>query len=133
MVRSKLRPLIITALLAVAIAGIVYAFSNGPRPPQEKTSAIVRVSPPPGDLDLRQMAVGVTWAAGSPGTLSADGARVPGDELHREPPLYQTPLTPRAGGQFNLGPGRHCASVTYWPLASPADTRPSAPWCFNLH
>jgi hypothetical protein len=133
MVRSKLRPLIITVLLAVAIAGIVYAFSSSPRPPQEKTSAIVRVSPPPGDLDLRQTAVSVTLAAGYTGNLFVDGAQVPEDELHREPTLYQITLTPRAGGQFNLGPGRHCASVTYWPLASPADTRPSAPWCFNLH
>ena len=136
MVRSRLRPLIISVLLAIAIAGIVYAFSSSPRPrerQQATTTAIVRVTPPSGDLDLRQATVGVTLAAGYTGNLLVDGIQVPEDELHREPALYQITLQPRPGGQFNLGPGRHCASVTYWPLASPADKRDSPPWCFTLH
>jgi hypothetical protein len=132
MVRSRLRPLIITALLAIAIGGIVYAFSSGPRPPQQNANAIVRVTPPADDLVLRQTPVGVTLAAGYTGNLFVDGAQVPEDELDRQPVLYQITLKPRPGSQFDLGPGRHCASVTYWPLASPAETRPSPPWCFNL-
>jgi hypothetical protein len=136
MVRSRLRPLIIAVLLAIALAGIVYAFSSSPRPrerQQTTTSAVVRVTPTPGDLDLRQAQVGVTLAAGYTGNLFVDGTQVPEDELHREAALYQITLVPRPGGQFNLGPGRHCASVTYWPMASPADKRDSPPWCFNLH
>jgi len=134
MVRSRLRPLIIAVLLAVAIAGFVVAFSGVRRPPPaQETTAVVRVMPPPGDLDLRQAQVGVTLAAGYTGDLLVDGIQVPEDELHREPALYQITLVPKPGGQFNLGPGRHCASVTYWPYASPADKRPSPPWCFNLH
>ena len=89
--------------------------------------------PPPGDLDLRQVSVGVTLAAGYTGNLYVDGTQVPEDELHRIPALYQITLQPKPGGQFNLGPGRHCASVTYWPLATPTDKRGSPPWCFNLH
>ena len=127
------RRLIITALLAVAVVGIVVAFSGARRPSLQQTSAVRQVMPPSGDLDLRQVNVGVTLAAGYTGDLFVDGAQVPEDELHREPALYQITLQPRPSGQFNLGPGRHCASVRYWPLATPNDTRDSAPWCFNLH
>jgi len=134
MLRSKLPSLIIAVLLVVAIGGIVWAFSsNSSRPPEQETNAVVRVMPPPGDLDLRQVTVGVTLAAGYSGNLFVDGTQVPEDELHREPALYQITLQPRPGGEFNLGPGRHCASVTYWPLAAPNDKRDSPPWCFNLH
>ena len=127
------RRLIITALLAVAVVGIVVAFSGARRPSLQQTSVVRQVMPPSGDLDLRQVSVGVTLAAGYTGDLFVDGAQVPEDELHREPALYQITLQPRPSGQFNLGPGHHCASVTYWPLASPTDKRPSPPWCFNLH
>ena len=121
-------------LLIVAVAGIVYAFSSTSRPPPvRETNAVLNVTPPPGDLDLRQVQVGVTLAAGYTGNLFVDGNQVPEDELHRVPALYQITLQPRPGGQFALGPGRHCASVTYWPIANPNDTRPSPPWCFNLH
>src|SRR5438105_10007266 len=134
MLRARLPSLIIGVLLIIAVAGIVYAFSSSPKPPQEKTgNAVVRVMPPAGDLDLRQVEVGVTLAAGYTGDLFVDGTQVPEDELHRVPALYQITLQPRPSGQFNLGPGHHCASVTYWPLASPTDKRPSPPWCFNLH
>ena len=134
MLRSKLPSLIIAALVVIAAAGMVWAFSSKSSPPPvQETSAVVRVMPPPGDLDLRQVQVGVTLGAGYTGDLFVDGAQVPEDELHREPALYQITLQPRPSGQFNLGPGHHCASVTYWPLASPTDKRPSPPWCFNLH
>ena len=134
MLRSKLPSLIIAVLLAVAVGGIVWAFSNNSsRPPAQETNAVVRVMPPPGDLDLRQVTVGVTLAAGYSDNLFVDGTQVPEDELHREPALYQITLQPRPDSQFNLGPGHHCASVTYWPLAAPNDTRNSPPWCFNLH
>ena len=128
-----IRRVVITALLAVAVVGVVFAFSHGRREPPQGSGVIAQVMPPGGDLDLRQVQVGVTLGAGYTGDLFVDGAQVPEDELHREPALYQITLQPRPGGQFNLGPGHHCASVTYWPLASPTDKRPSPPWCFNLH
>jgi hypothetical protein len=126
--------LIIGVLLIVAVALLVWAFSSSPKPSQEQTgNAVVRVTPPDGDLDLRQVQVGVTLAAGYSGDLFVDDNQVPEDELHRVPALYQITLVPKPGGQFNLGPGRHCASVRYWPLANPSETRSSPPWCFTLH
>lgn len=128
-----IRRVVITALLAVAVVGVVVAFSSSRRPPAPSSGPVVQVMPPGGDLDLRQVTVGVKLAAGYTGDLSVDGMQVPEDELHREPALYQITLQPRPGGQFNLGPGRHCAAVLYWPIASPTDKRDSAPWCFSLH
>jgi hypothetical protein len=133
MLRSRLPSLIIAVLLVAAVAGIVFAFSSSRRPPEQKTSAVRSVMPPPGDLDLRQVQVGVTLNAGYTGDLFVDGAQVPEDEVHREPALYQLTLQPKPGGQFILGPGRHCASVRYWPLANASDKRDAPPWCFNLH
>ena len=133
MLRARLPAIIMGALLIIAAAGFVHAFSGGKRQSEQAGNAVVRVMPTPGDLDLRQVTVGVTLAAGYTGNLFVDGTQVPEDEVHREPVLYQITLQPRPGSQFNLGPGPHCASVTYWPLATPNDTRNSPPWCFNLH
>jgi len=132
-VRERLPTLIMATLIVIAIIGFVFTFSHTSRPPEQTGNAVVRVMPPDGDLDLRQMQVGVTLAAGYDGNLFVDGQQVPEDELHRVPALYQITLQPTPGGQFNLGPGRHCASVKYWPIASPTDQRDSPPWCFTLH
>jgi len=130
------RRIIIAVLVAGALVGLGWAFNSASKTnpsSSQTTRAVQEVFPPPGDLDLRQVTVGVRLAPGYTGDLFVDGKRVPDDELHREPALYQLTLRPRPGGQFNLGPGRHCAAVRYWLLAQPDDKRDSPPWCFNLH
>jgi hypothetical protein len=127
------RRIVLSVLVAGSLVGLVFGLSSARRPPSGETSAVQQVMPPPGDLDLRQVTVGVKLATGYTGDLFVDGVQVPEDELHREPALYQITLQPRPGGQFNLGPGRHCADVRYWRLAQPDDKRDSPQWCFNLH
>jgi hypothetical protein len=127
------RRIILTVLVAGALVGIALSFSSAKRPPAESTSAVEQTFPPAGDLDLRQVTVGVKLATGYTGDLFVDGQQVPEDELNRVPALYQITLQPRPEGQFQLGPGRHCASVRYWRLAQPDDKRDSPPWCFTLH
>jgi hypothetical protein len=128
-----IRRLVITALVAVALVGVVVAFSSSRRPPNPATSAVIETYPPEGDLDLRQVTVGAKLAPGYTGDLFVDGQQVPEDELHREPALYTLTLQPLPDSSYKLGPGRHCATVRYWPLAQPNDKRDSRPWCFNLH
>jgi hypothetical protein len=128
-----LRRIVLTLLVAGAVVGLAVGFSGSRRPTTPTTSAVQETFPPSGDLDLRQATVGVKLAAGYTGDLFVDRAQVPDDEIHREPALYQITLQPRPGGQFNLGPGRHCATVRYWLLAQPDDKRDSPPWCFTLH
>jgi len=128
-----IRRVVLTALVAAALVGLALSFSSGKRPPKETASAVEQTFPPTGDLDLRQVTVGVKLATGYTGDLFVDGQQVPEDELHREPALYQITLAPRPDGQFQLGPGRHCANVRYWRLAQPDDRRDSPQWCFTLH
>jgi len=128
-----IRRFILGALVVISLVGLGYAFSLARRPDPPKASAVEQVFPPPGDLDLKQVTVGVKLAAGYTGDLFVDGTQVPDDELQREPALYQILLKPHPSGDFNLGPGRHCAFVRYWRLAQPDDKRDSTQWCFDLH
>jgi len=128
-----IRRIVLTLLVAGATVGLPLAFSSGKRPPKDTASAVVQTFPPSGDLDLRQVTVGVKLATGYTGDLFVDDQPVPPDEVHFEPALYQLTLTPRPDSRFELGPGRHCASVRYYRLAQPDDKRDSPPWCFTLH
>lgn len=128
-----IRRIVLTVIVAGALVGLALSFSGGKRPPKDASSAVLATFPPTGDLDLRQVTVGVKLATGYTGDLFIDGQQVPADEVHFEPALYQLTLTPKPDSQFELGPGRHCASVRYYRLAQPDDKRDSPPWCFTLH
>jgi len=127
------RRLIIAAVVAAALVGLATTFNSTPRPRTQTASAVVATFPPSGDLDLRQVTVGVKLATGYTGNLFVDGVQVSEDELNRVPALYQITVVPKPDSQFKLGPGQHCASVRYWRLAQPDDKRDSPPWCFTLH
>ncbi len=131
------RRIVLSVLVIGALVGLGWAFNSASKPetsaPQTTPNAVLRTFPPAGDLDLRQVTVGVQLAPGYTGDLFVDGRQVPEDELKREPALYQITLQPRPGSDFNLGPGRHCASLRYWRLAQPDVVRDAPPWCFNLH
>ena len=85
------------------------------------------------------------WAAGQntidaqcrpgfEGALVLDGAEIPESDLYREPSLYQIELRPEEGSIFaDLTPGRHCASIVFWPAAQGRQAASSQQWCFNLH
>src|SRR5436305_15011175 len=94
MLRSRLPSLIIGVLLIVAVAGIVFAFSSSRRPPEQRTSAVRQVMPPPGALDLRQVPAGVRRAAGYTRALVVVGAPAPDAQLPRERPPSRTPPQP---------------------------------------
>lgn len=131
------RRIVLTVLVVGSLIGLAWAFNSASTPktsaPQVNTTAVLRTLPPAGDLDLRQVEVGVELAPGYTGDLYFDGARVPEDEVHRGPTPEQITLRPKPGGQFVLSPGKHCAAVHYWRVPQPNDVRESAPWCFNLH
>jgi hypothetical protein len=131
------RRIVMTVLVVGSLIGLAWAFNSASKPkttaPQSTPNAVLRTFPPAGDLDLRQVMVGVLLAPGYTGDLYVDGRKVPEDELKRVPALYQITLQPRPGGEFALGPGHHCASVRYWRIAQPDDVREAPPWCFDLH
>ena len=95
---------------------------------------VERIYPTPGDLDLRQVKIGAILKAGFEGSLTLDGAVIPESDLYREPSLYQIELRPEEGSIFaDPKPGRHCASIVFWPASQGRQAAATQQWCFNLH
>src|SRR5437868_7051383 len=112
------RQLVMGFLLAAAVGGVVFAFSA---PTHHDTvgrpAAVEAVSPPGGDLDLRQTTISADLAPGYTGYLTFDGVEVGEDDLQRVDALNSVTLTPQPDSNYRvLQPGPHCASVVYWPV-----------------
>ena len=128
------RRILTTALLMVAAAGFIYAFTRPTpaRQPTFKDAAIRRVDPAPGDRVIRQTAVFVDLDPAYTGVLSIDGQRIPEDQVTKVG-LAGLSFTPGEGKEFSkFRPGRHCASVELWPTSSPGAPHRQYPWCFNV-
>ncbi len=128
------RRIIMTLIAAVAVAGFVWAFSEpkqdplGPLPP-----AVERVSPPGGDLDLRQTTIAADLAPGFTGYLLFDGVEVARDDLVIVPALNSITLMPQPGSDYEeIQPGSHCATVVYNQIGQTEEAG-RFQWCFKLH
>jgi hypothetical protein len=131
---ALMRRVIISVIAAVAVAGIGWAFSASAPPKKVTRPGIEAVSPPEGDLDLRQVQVGVDLAPGYTGTLYLDNVEIPEDDLHRVPAVNSITLKPQNDSPFRqLSPGRHVASVVYWPIAVGRSQEQRYTWRFSLH
>ena len=131
---DKLRRILISVVVAGAIVGLAIGFSGARKPTELVQPGVDRIYPTPGDLDLRQVKIGAVLKAGYEGALILDGAEIPESDLYREPSLYQIELRPEKGSIFaDLKPGRHCASIVFWPAAQGRRAASTQQWCFNLH
>lgn len=130
------RRLVISVVLAGAVVMMVWAFSQSRTTPRVayRDSAIVAVYPEVGDLDLRQMRIGVQINPAWTGVLEVDGTEIPEDQVERVVGLNQIYYTPGPGKITGaLAPGKHCATAVVWQLT---DTRAQSHpynWCFNVH
>jgi hypothetical protein len=131
---SGARRVVVSIVAAIAITGIGLGFSMGTKPKTETRTGIESVSPLPGDLDLRQVQVGVDLSPGYTGILYLDGVEIPEDDLQRVPALNTITLRPQEGSPYKqLAPGSHNAMVEYW-LITEGRSRPHVyRWSFNLH
>lgn len=130
-----LRRLIMTAIAAAAVGGIVFAFS-GPTQEDEPNmpDAIESVFPLSGNLELRQVAITADLAPGYTGYLAVDGNEVPEDDVQFVLALNSLTLTPQPGSDFEtFEPGSHCATVFYRQIGQPRENSSSYRWCFRLH
>ena len=135
MKRPLLRRLIMTLIAAVAVGGIVFAFSGptgtdaGNLPP-----AVESVFPLSGNLELRQVMITADLAPGYTGFLAIDGAEVPDDDVQFVDALNTVTLRPGPDSDFTtLEPGTHCATVFYRRIGQPRENSTSYRWCFKLH
>lgn len=128
------RRLIMTLIAAVAVGGLVFAFSgpSGDRAPK-KPAGVEAVFPQGGDLNLRQATIMADLATGYTGYLAIDGAEVPEDDLQIVAALNTVTLKPQPGSDFEtLQPGGHCATVFYRRIGEPRENSSSYRWCFRL-
>jgi hypothetical protein len=130
------RRLIMGILAAIAVGGLVYTASAPTHKSgsQLRPPAVESVSPPGGDLDLRQITLAADLAPGYTGYLTLDGVEIPADDLQIVDALNTITLKPQPGSDYEqLRPGPHCASVVYWPIGQTRDDGQSYTWCFSLH
>ena len=124
-----------TLIAAVAVGGIVFAFSG---PTQDdgvtKPAAIESVFPVAGNLELRQVRISADLAPGYTGYLAIDGNEVPEDDVQFVDALNSLTLRPQPGSDFErLAEGSHCATVFYRRIGQPRASSAAFNWCFRLH
>ena len=135
MKRPLLRRLIMTAIAAAAVGGIVFAFSGPSGTDADNLPpAVESVFPLSGNLELRQVMIVADLAPGYTGYLAIDGNEVPDDDVQFVDALNTVTLRPGPGSDFTtLEPGSHCATVFYRRIGQPRENSTSYHWCFKLH
>ena len=130
-----LRRIIMTLIAAVAVGGIVFAFSGPTQTDDDNLPAAVEaVFPVSGNLELRQAQIYADLAPGYTGYLAIDGAEVPEDDVQFVDALNSLTLKPGPGSDFaTLEPGSHCATVFYRQIGQPRTNSVAYRWCFRLH
>lgn len=131
------RRVVMSLMLAVAAALVVYAFNSAPtaESPSCSSADVEFVSPCGGDLKLRQTEILADLRSGLTGVLRVDSVEIPEDQLLRVPALNQFSFTPGEGKEIeSLEPGRHCVEAIYWPVTGDrADGTEVFRWCFQAH
>ena len=130
-----LRRIIMTLIAAVAVGGLVFAFSGPSGTDDSKLPpAIEAVFPLSGNLELRQTAIVADLAPGYTGYLAIDGREVPEDDVQFVDALNTLTLKPGPGSDFSaLEEGSHCATVFYRQIGQPRTNSQLYRWCFRLH
>lgn len=131
-----LRRLVISLLVAVAVGGILFAFSAGAsEPPTVTVPGVESVSPPAGTFALRQDRIAADLESGFDGVLQIDGVEIPDDQLQRTIELGIVSFTPGPEKEFErLAPGRHRARVVFWAVAEGrGQDDKTFEWFFNVH
>ena len=129
------RRIVMTLILAVAVGGFVFVFSE---PKQElipdRPPEVEAVYPDGGNLDLRQVTIVADLAPGYTGYLLLDGVEVPRDDVQFVDALNTLTLRPQPGSDYEvLRPGPHCATAVYRRIGEPESESSNYRWCFRLH
>ena len=131
-----LRRIVISLLVAVGVAGMIFAFTEAEsEPPTVTVPGVESVSPQPGSLALRQDRVIADLQSGFDGVLQIDGVEIPDDQLQRTIELGIVSFAPGPEKEFErLAPGRHRARVVFWPVSDGrGDDNRTYEWFFNVH
>lgn len=129
------RRIVMTLIAAVAVAGFVFVFTSPKQDDLGKLPEVIEsVSPPGGNLDLRQVTISADLKPGYTGFLLLDGVEVPRDELVVVDALNSVTFRPPPESDYyQLEPGPHCATVVYRRFGEVEDASSRYRWCFSLH
>ena len=132
--RPWVRPILVTALLGVA-AFLLYVGvqAQTEEEPEVRRAGVARVFPAPGDVALRQDAIGAELDFGYSGRLRVDRRDIPDDQIDAIAGINRLSFTPGAAKEIeSLDEGRHCVSLIYWRTSDGEESagRPYT-WCFT--
>jgi hypothetical protein len=133
--RNLTRRLFFGALVALAVAAMAIAISNGrtaPTAQADRSEAIDAFVPNQGADVLRQSTVGIDVADGYQARLVVNGVNIPDDQLSGDRGLGQYFFTPGPGLVLeSLSGGQNCVLATYWLAAESPDRGQTVRWCFS--
>ena len=129
------RRAVITLLLAVSVGALVLGFQSHQEESdtvEVRDAAVSRVFPRPGDINVRQDAVGYELAFGYTGVLQIDRVEIPEDQIDRIAGINRVSFTPGAAKELeSLTAGRHCATAVFWRDSESRERNRTYTWCFN--
>lgn len=114
---DRLRKVLTGALLLVAVAGFVYAFTmnNANTDIVPTGDAVEALVPADGSQVLRQSEIGIDLAPEWTGVLQVNGIEIPEDQLRRVPAQNQVFFTPGPGQEIEeLPAGRVQIVALIW-------------------
>jgi len=149
------RRLLTSLAVAVGIVLIVHAFLSGQTgtttsPLASTDPAVVRQYPQPGELVLRQAAVGIELLPDYTGRLQIQGdglapVVIPDDQIFTgtadttagqegsPTPRNRVIFQPGKGKEIeSFPPGRQCIKATYWKVSEGDTAARTASWCFSV-
>ena len=139
---SRLQRLALAAVVAVALVALVFTVqgthtTSEKARPQHLPASIESVSPPSGDLDLRQVEINADLAPGfTPDSIGVDGRDAPRLPANSDVQYVDALNLIRITSNSELrpsSPGLHCAVVVYHVASRPNDPPTTYKWCFTLH
>ena len=126
--------IVISVLLAAAIAGIVLSFSlfkEDTSTPTVRDAAITSFEPPVGSHVLRQGLIAYELDPIYTGVLFVDGMEIPPEELEPTALTNQIGYTPSKDKVTGvLKPGKHTATAEFWLRSKTRDSSRSFSWSF---
>ena len=113
----QIRRLLVALLVAVALFGVYWGFSQSTTPVRSMPEAVEALSPVPGAQTVpNQSTVTADLQFGMVGVLIIDGKEIPDDQAHYVRATGELSFTPGAGQDLvRLPGGPRLATVIYWP------------------
>ena len=113
----QIRRLLVALLVAVALFGVYWGFSQSTTPVRSMPEAVEALSPVPGAQTVpNQSTVTADLQFGTVGVLIIDGKEIPDDQAHYVRATGELSFTPGDGKDLvRLPGGPRLATVIYWP------------------